>query len=231
MYKTALLIPIIALIISPSIHHVQATTAETDDSSLSEVTQNLKQRLKDSLTQDDEATPSSPTQTAKSYIGIVKDVIKDTLIIQDKDGKKDIKLQEDTAIIRTPGNATIKAENIRIEDYIIAIGYPGDGDILSAKRLVVSADPIKPPVKQSDMGTIVKISADSIAKSSMTLQIDGQPKTISISSKIIVKSSAGTIDLKDLSVGDTVIFTAYADDKDALTASIIMRIKTAAVGE
>lgn len=185
------------------------------------VNENVKKRLQDSL-KIKETTPSSG---AKGFIGIVKDVIKDTVVIEDKDGKKDIKLDDNTSILRTPGNIAIKVENIRIDDYIIAIGYPGEADVLIGKRLIVSVNPIKAPDKKSDIGTITKIG-----KSSITLKLSDKDQVIDITAKTIYKSTVGTIEFTDLSVGDTIIYTAIADE-DNLTATILMRTGTASVDE
>ena len=182
------------------------------------VNENVKKRLQDSL-KTKEATPLS---RAKGFIGIVKDVIKDTEVIQDKDGKKDIKLDDDTFILRTPGNITIKIDNIRIDDYIIAIGYPDETDILAGRRLILSVDPIKPPAKVSGLGIIRKLS-----KTSITID----DKELTLTSKTISKSAVGSIELTDLSEGDTLIYTATTDIKDNLTATILMRVLSASIAE
>lgn len=238
MQKKQLFIPIITLIfLSSTIYHLSPILAASPSptalpspsispipspASSQEATENLKKRLQESL--DLENMPTSTTK-AKGYIGMVKDVIKDTIIMEDKDGKKDIKLQEDTTIVRSPIGTSIKAENIRIDDYIIAIGYPEDGDILLGKRIIVSADPIKPPAKVSALGTVTKIG-----KTSLTLKLADKDQLITTSTKTIIKSSAGTIEFSDLSVGDTLIYTATVDEDD-LTATVIMRVQTASIAE
>jgi len=186
-------------------------------------TENLKKRLQESLDLDN---VSDFTSKAKAYIGIVKDVIKDTIIMEDKDGKKDIKLQEDTTIVRSPAGTAIKPENIRIDDYVIAIGYPGDVDVLLGKRLIVSADEIKPPSKVSALGTITKIG-----KNSITIKLEDKDQLVLTTTKTIIKSAVGTIEFADLAIGDTLIYTATVGDKDNLTSTVIMRVQTASIQE
>ncbi|MBP9670316.1 hypothetical protein KBD75_02855, partial [Candidatus Woesebacteria bacterium] len=178
--------------------------------------------LQDSL---DLENAGSSVSKAKAYVGVVKDVIKDTIIMEDKDGKKDIKLQDDTTIVRSPAGTTIKPENIRIDDYIIAIGYPGETDILLGKRLIVSAEEIKPPAKVSGIGIVSKIG-----KNSVTLKLADKDQLITTTAKTIIKSSAGTIEFSDLEAGDTLIYTATVDDDD-LTATVVMRVQTASIAE
>jgi len=105
MNKKAILIPIIALtslfsasyLFSPifAASPSPSPTITPSPASDKEVTDNLKKRLQESL----ELKETENTQKARAYIGTVKDVIKDTIIIEDKDGKKDIKLESDTIII------------------------------------------------------------------------------------------------------------------------------------
>ncbi|MEI8232760.1 MAG: hypothetical protein WCG44_03380 [bacterium] len=203
---------------SPSLSPSPISTSASDK----EITDNLKKKIAENL---DKSKEIITTSSARGYIGVVKDVIKDTVIIEDKDGKKDIKVAEDTTILRTPGNTTIKSENIRIDDYIIAIGYPIDDETMTGKRLIVSADPIKAPDKSSAIGTISKIG-----KTSLTLKLADKDQTVGITAKTIYKSSVGTIELSDLTIGDTVIYTATIDDPE-VTATIVMRTGTASIGE
>ncbi len=211
-----------------SISSVQALTASpsssptTNESDLGEITENLKKRLQDTLT----PSQTPPLNSARAYIGIVKDVIKDTLIIEDKDGKKDVKLDAQTNILRTPGNATIKVDNIRIDDYIIAIGYPQESDILLGKRLIVSVDPIKPPTKNTGLGTLTKIT-----KSSLTLTVNDSELVLATNAKTIYKSTVASIEATDLSVGDTVIFTSLVEGESKQTATTLMRVQTAAIAQ
>lgn len=184
-----------------------------------DVTENLKKRLQDSLLASSSPTPD-PLLTLRSYVGTVKDVIGTTLVIDDKDGKKDVKITDAATIVRSPGNTVIKAANINIGDSIIAIGTPETDEILLGKRLIVSSSPITASNKISSVGTI-----KSITKAILTLTVNNSDQVLDLTSKTIFKSPAGTIELADLTVGDTVIYTATLDDEDQ-TATIVMRIKT-----
>lgn len=238
MHKKLLLLPIIALTVSLSLTYafspvVAATPVASSKPSVSPspsiepisdkvIMENLKKYVEKS----GDESETAPTSSARAFIGIVKDVIKDTVIIEDKDGKKDIKLADNTVIIRSPGNATIKPENIRIDDYIIAIGYPESDSTLTGRRLIVSIDPIKPPSKTSGIGTIEKIG-----KTNLTLKLSDKNQVVNINSKTIYKSAAGTIELTDLNVGDTLIYTATVAENEVQTASVIMRTNTASISE
>lgn len=213
--------PYSILAASPSPSH------SIEPASINEVTDNLKKRLQESLSTKDSTGP-----TARGYIGVVKDIIKDTIILEDKDGKKDVKLTPDTVILRSPGNSVIKADNIRLGDYIIAIGYQDSDNSLTGRRLIVSIDPIKVPDKTSGIGTISKIGPTTkTGKTTLTLKLADKDQVIGISTKTIIKSPVGTIELADLNIGDTIIYTAIPDDGDSLSATILMRIQTDSITE
>ena len=186
------------------------------------VTDNLKKRLQESLSED----TTSSSLSSLAYVGVVKDVIKDTIVIEDKDGKKDVQVTKDTTLVRSPAGTSIKIDNVRIDDYIIAIGTQSETDTLIGQRLVLSVDPIKPPAKQSGYGIVKKIT-----KTALTLESDGEDQILSLTTKTTIKSALGTLELTDLSVGDTLIYTSTVGDKDALTATILMRVQTASISE
>lgn len=212
--KKIILIAVFCLIFLSAI----PVSAETD-----EVTDNLKRRLQESLTASDSGLEAPIL--LRGYVGVVKDIIDTNLILEDKSGKIDIRLNDDTAILRAPGNTSIKAANINIGDGIIAIGTPEKDDILTGRRLIVSSTLITPPAKTTDLGMIKKIT-----KTALTLTIGDKDHLVGINSKTVFKSPAGSIEQTDLTVGDTVIYTATVDD-DTQTATIVMRIKTAPVTE
>lgn len=210
MNKIALIA--LLLIITPLFSRL--ALAQTED----EVTTNLKKRLQESL--QTESSPS-PTIQLRAYIGTIKDLIGNNLVINSKDGKQDIRIEDNTTILRSPGNTTIKPDSINIGDSIIAIGYPSDEDTLTGRRLIVSANPIESPAKVTAMGVIKKID-----KTSLTLALNDRDQKILVNSKTILKSPAGPIELADLELGDTLIYTATLSNS-VETATILMRVKTA----
>ncbi|MFH1244432.1 MAG: hypothetical protein V1487_02600, partial [bacterium] len=80
---------------------------------------------------------------------------------------------------------------------------------------------IESPAKVTAMGTIKKID-----KSVLTLTIGSDDQKILLTAKTILKSPAGPIELADLELGDTLIYTA-TQSNSVQTATIIMRVKIA----
>ncbi len=221
MQKKLLFIALIAITYLSIVHRplsivlAVSPSPSASPSNLNEITENLKKRLQDSLVEES----PSPLANKRAYIGVVKDLIKDTLIIEDKDGKKDITLEDESVILRAPGNTLIKPENIRIDDSIIAMGIPTGVDTLTGLRLIVSADPLLIPKKSSGLGVLTKLT-----KSSLTLKTADREEILTLTNKTILKTPVSPLELADLAQGDTLVYTATIDDKGAATATIIMRI-------
>lgn len=195
-----------------------ASSSGATNSSDETITENLKKRLQESLTPD---TTPSVSPTYQSVVGIIRDVIKDTLVVEDKDGKKKILISDNTTLVRSPGNASIKPDSIRIEDYLIAIGKAIETDELSAVRLIVSTNPLTTTTKKSELAKITKITKTTLT---LTPANANDPISLSTTVKTVIKSSLGeSLELSDLSIGDSLIYTA-TETKDTLTATNIMRI-------
>lgn len=193
----------------------------SESGSINEVTENLKTRLKETVEGVNlEELASSP----RAYVGVVRDIIKDTIVIEDKSGKKNIMVDDTTSIIRSPGNAEIELDSVRIEDYIIAMGYKAEEDELSGKRLIVSATPFSPPKKLSGLGTI-----ESIDKYSFDINTADSEENLELffTKNTIYKSPESSLDFEDVSVGDQVLYTAIIDKDGDWSATIVMQIKPA----
>ena len=202
---------------SPKASSSQSPSPSPSPISEEQVTENLKKRLQETIGE----SPSSDELNYKSFVGVIRDVIKDTLIIEDKDGKKKIVIKNDASIVRPPGNKTIPVDSIRIEDNIISIGSLKENDELEAVRVIVSADPLTTTAKVSSLARITKISKNTIPTTSID---NGSTKVINVSTKTVLKSSLGeSLEITELNVGDSIIYTATLN-KDTLTATSLMRI-------
>lgn len=225
MQQKYLLYPCIALIIlSATTTSLQASSpspspvVSPSPASVEDAVDSVKKRLQESLAKNPENK-----ELIKAYIGTIKDVIKDTLVVEDKDGKKHVTLTDTTTLLRSPGNATIKAEDVRIGDAIIAIGYPETEDELRGARLIVSSTPFAAPAKTTGLGQITKIG-----KTSLEIETKDGNLTLTLTSKTIYKTPTELIELADLDVGDRIIYTASTTANES-SATIIMRIRTTSV--
>ena len=148
-------------------------------------------------------------------------MIQKTLAVDTKDGRKQVVVNEETTLLRSPGNVVIKLENIRIDDYLIAMGTIKDEDTFIGKRLIVSTTKVLDNTKKSGYGQITELK-----KSSFTLTSSGNEQTIYFNNKTRVKSKDNpSLKTSDLELNTRLIFTAEIDDDDDLVATTIMIIK------
>lgn len=202
---------------------VVATQASSPSPSSDQVTENLKSRLKESINVIESAT----AVTSVGYIGRVRDIIKNTLVIEDKSGERNIVVGPETTLLRSPGNTSIKLDNVKIDDAIIAIGIPEpEASDLQATRIIVSDTAFDPPRKVSGVGTV-----KSFAKNTLTLTgADGTEVVIKTNTKTVYKTPQETLDSPATEPGTEIVYTALVDSKDPrlLTATVIMQISAAA---
>lgn len=196
----------------------------TPSGSPATVTENIKNRLKETI---NEVSALESSNNIMGYVGKVRDIVKNIIIVEDKSGKKNIVINDDTTIVRSPGNTSIKLESVKIGDAVIAIGKAESADQETlGRRIIVSETPFAPPSKISGLAQIQKTTANSL---NILQKGQSQALTLTLSDKTIIKSPTNSLELSDLNVGDTIIFSSLVDAKDStkLTGTVIMRIKTA----
>ena len=185
-----------------------------------EVQENLSERIKEYVS----STEINEVAEPKLYgcIGEVTDIIQNTIILKDKEGKKSIRINDDSTILRSPGSKEIDLESVRITDSIIAIGNLTTEDEITGRRIIVSVNELTPPKKISGLATIT-----SIDKYSFTLQVDDseEPLELFFTKSTIYKSPTEILELTDLSVGDEILYNAGLDSDEDWSATIVMQIK------
>lgn len=215
----------IALLSLPIYARAQAepTASPSPSPNLEEVTENLKERLKNSVGNLEEINLVEEKLSLRGYIGTVTDIIQDTIVIADKSGKKNINVLTETTILRSPGNKEIDLDNVRLDDAIIAIGDPLSEDELDGKRLIVSEETFSPPEKLAGLATINKINRYSFDLTTS----QGESLELFFTGKTAYKKPAKSLELADLAEGDEILFTAVKDKDDDWSATIVMQITPA----
>jgi len=191
-------------------------TLAVDDTT---VTENLKKRLQETVATTKTQEPS--LSAYKSFVGVIRDVIKDTLIIEDKDGEKSIRIASGSALLRSPGNTTIKTEDLRLEDYCIAIGKldSTDPSEMDSARLIVSTTPLSSSSKLTGLATITKIGKTTL---DITPLGGGEIKILTLDSDTALKSPLGdALVLKDINIGDSVLYTAIQEEKSIVVTNLM----------
>ena len=89
----------------------------------------------------------------KAFSGEITDIFNKTIVLETRDGKKTVKVEQKGLIISN--NKEIDFEDLEIGSWVIAMGYLTETELLSAKRIVVSTKPDKQE-KEALMGTIIE---------------------------------------------------------------------------
>ncbi|MFH2019628.1 MAG: hypothetical protein ABII80_03390 [bacterium] len=207
------------LLLFGSFSQAYAQSPSPDDGT--QATENLKNRLKQTI--GEETTTNSLT-LAKGYVGKVKDIVKNTLVFEDKEGKKNLQITDDSLILRSPGNSEIDLPSVRLDDSIIVMGYPLENSEIDGRRIIVSTLPFTPPTKASGFGIIAAITKNTLTLTSPSSE---DSLILTTTAKTLYKTPLGILDSTDLTIGDTVIYTALVNDNQDLTTTVLMKIKTA----
>lgn len=221
---------VFALLLTPLLANpTQAQDASTPPTSnIDEVTENLRTRLKNSVASEQEINLIEEAARLRAYVGVVTDIVQDNIILEDKSGKKNVKILSDSTIIRSPGNKEIDLESVRIDDSIIAIGDPTAEDELDGKRLIVSEDKLSPPEKLSGLATITAVN-----RYSFTLQEPdkSEPLELYFTNQTLYKSPSERLDQDDIIEGSTILYTAVTDKDGDWSATNILQIRPGASSE
>ncbi|CAN5321556.1 hypothetical protein BH10PAT1_BH10PAT1_6640 [soil metagenome] len=102
--------------------------------------------------QKDETSSTEPI----SYLGTITDITDSIIQIKNSDGDiQQISAGKDAVFIDTRSNASkvIKSTDVAIGDYLIAMGYKGNNNILNSSRIIIS-DAITKPTRKIIYGTV-----------------------------------------------------------------------------
>lgn len=148
--------------VAPTITHPPAggltltpepTVAEED------IRKSLIERLKKAAEQKSDEVGSILGAKAKAAVlGTLIDIANDTLTIDTGDSSEGMVATDDaTTYVRN--SKTAKAEDMQIGEFVIAMGYKNDKDILEAKRIVAGNTPPLAPDRSVILGTIGEIDS------------------------------------------------------------------------
>ncbi len=205
----------------------QATSSSTtEDNTQTVVTDNLKKRLQETIKTAQENLITSSSKPL-AFVGSVEDIIQQTIKIHTpQDTIKYATLDENTTIIRSPANRSIKLNDIQLDDKIIAMGYlktdEENSDTLIAKRIIVSQTLSFQLNKISGMARVKKINRYQLEIEPID-QTSDSPTNLKLNSKTIIKDHDQILSLKDLESDQTIIYIANtSSSKTNPLASIIM---------
>lgn len=94
----------------------------------------------------------------RAYAGKITQISESVITISGNSGERSIETSTDTKIIGK-NNKAIELKDLQVGQFIIAMGYVKDQNILDARRIVVVNQP-KPPTIEVAVGKVTDISAE-----------------------------------------------------------------------
>ncbi len=136
------------------------TDTEPDESVASDSADTVREKLKEKV--------SIKSLKTTSYVGTITDISSGTIQIKSVQGDiKQMSLTDDTSFINTlKKNIEVKATDLAIGDFIVAIGFVNGNKVLDSKRILISEPAIK-----NNYETIFGVIS-SISKTKLTINRD-----------------------------------------------------------
>jgi len=196
MKKTFLIISIfIALTFLGS-----SVLAEQESSPGSDLTDKIKKRLQETAeegiqTAKKEIEEKTNRPKKKAFIGNVDSVSDVTISLIYKDQKYVINYNDSTVFEKSTGNKKLDPDDIKAEDFLIAMGFVAAGDQpLDAKRILLIKQPTSPKSRQLLNGKIKEIDGNKVSFDSKTITISSRTD---LTIKSIDKPTIDDLQLED----------------------------------
>jgi hypothetical protein len=162
----------------------------------------------------------------KAYIGTVTDITDSTIQLKNESGEiQQVGTSEETTYLKMgKTTTTIKATDVAIGDYLIAMGYTNGNHVLKAKRILVAQVLVDPNIK------VVLANITEIGKKDITARAvkDGKDYKLTITANTLLNKKADgkitKIKLLDLENEDRVIIF-FKDSQTAPEARTVFVLK------
>ncbi len=129
-----------------------SSASSAADLDLESIKENVKRRIQEVVnTQDKSDTDQTPT----AYMGMLTSIANLTLTIESKQGVKLASTSAETSYIALPDNDSIEFDLLSLDDYIVALGFLDDSQVLITKRVIVEDQPLKDPLTNSFYGLTI----------------------------------------------------------------------------
>lgn len=220
-----ILFVLIAILSATSL--VNAQTGQSSPSaelSESELTQNIKDRIKKIATQS-----STLSQKRKlAFIGTIEKIANDTITIKTEYDINLASVSATTTFARLPGGSESKFSDVSIGDFAVAMGFINGSDVLQTKRILLYEKAPESTKKTSAAGLIKLIDKKEQA---ITLLSDGEEISVTLTKNTDISLQTGIektgISLDDLQVGQysAVIYLPTPDEYTTSKALSILATK------
>jgi hypothetical protein len=200
-----------------SITHGQSPAEDATPAGVKEIREKVKEIVREKIEEVKKGQK-------RAYVGEISQISNSLITVTNPRGEKQIRVSEETKILGI-GRIQIKLKDLKIGNFLIAMGYLGDEDILEARRVVVAEKPIL-PVREVAFGEVTDISTEEKIltvkneKKGITYTVEVTGKT-KITKKIETKIQKAKF--SDIQKGDRLVAvgTPTQNEEKIITAKII----------
>lgn len=160
------------------------------------IKENIRERLEKVVKEDNPDILQAATSQKRAWAGNLQDISNQTLTIKTLSDTKQAKVAEDATILDA-NRQPIKAENLEIDSFVIAMGFLDNNSVLDTKRIVVTEEPEPNPLDaylvkitqiQDDTLTVVSLQDQNLSwqlaitkDTDITQTVDGEQTEIELS--------------------------------------------------
>lgn len=141
---------IISFFVFSSIPEILAQSP-TPDEKVKEIREAVKEKVREEIQQTQKGQK-------KAFVGEITEISNSTLVLEARSGEQQAEIDDEATILNIK-KSKIEFEDLEIGNYVIAMGYLGENEILQAKRVVVTKEP-KTSTRQVVVGRVTDISDD-----------------------------------------------------------------------
>lgn len=199
---------------SPS---VTPTLSGNLEDKIQEIREEVKKKVREKIEEIKKGTKAA-------YAGEIINISDLTLTLNAPTGERKVQIATDTAIISL-GGRKVTPPDLKVGNFILAMGYLGDNNLLEAKRIVVANKP-KLVIREVAFGKVTDISSDEKIitvkneKRNLLYTIEVTDKTI-ITKKI--DGSVKKVKFADIAIGDRLVAigTPTENEEKIIVAKLI----------
>lgn len=165
----------------------------------------------------------------RAYVGKITDIQDSSLVVETKNGIRQIKLTNTTAVIQITqkGRKEIKTKDLAIGNFVVVMGFVEMKDVLAANR-ILTIEQLPKPSRRAVYGIVQtnNLPAGGQGKGTLTIRHPKKDETwtIETNSKTVVtkkaESSTSGVDGKmekakvaDIATGDRIVVVGTPDEK------------------
>jgi len=186
---------------------VSPTPVEEDV--LPEVKDKIKQRLEETVGQSVDKVKGLveeelANRKKRAFFGQLKNLAADTLTIESNENIYQASFSDQTNFVKLPGRTSLTADDLTIGDFMIAMGFLNDNDVLETRRVVVSSKPDPAPARQLFWGEIREIDEETIVFDDQEIEL--------LSEEMLKIKNVEEPSLEKVELGDKIYVLASIDN-------------------